>query len=88
LSKQIDGVTEVELIYLLAAHAWGQGYATEAATALRDHALGELALPRLVALIEPAHTASARVAAKLGFIRARQTVRPGGRIMDLYLLET
>ena len=87
LAKEIDGVAEIELVYIFAQHGWGQGYATEAATALRDYALRQLSLPRLVALIEPGHTASARVAEKLGFQRARQTTRPSGRVMDLYVRE-
>lgn len=46
--------------------AWGRGYATEVAAAIRDHALGQLGCGRLIALINPANVASERVAVKIG----------------------
>ena len=57
---------DVELGYRLARAQWGRGYATEAATAARDHAFAALALPRIIAMIDPRNTASLRVAEKLG----------------------
>jgi RimJ/RimL family protein N-acetyltransferase len=60
---------DVELAYRLARQAWGRGLATEAAGALADHALGALALPRLVAVTYPDNHASQRVLDKLGFTR-------------------
>ncbi len=42
------------------------GYATEAAIAVRDWALAELGLERLIALIYPGNVRSVRVAEKLG----------------------
>ena len=47
----------------------GQGIATEAAGALVAHALGPLALPRVVAVTYPENLASQRVLDKLGFER-------------------
>jgi Acetyltransferases, including N-acetylases of ribosomal proteins len=44
----------------------GQGYATEAATALVDHAFGPLGLRRLVARLDERNTASARLCTRLG----------------------
>ena len=60
---------DVEVAYRLARSAWGQGIATEAAGALVGHALGPLALPRVVAVTYPANVASQRVLDKLGFER-------------------
>jgi len=60
---------DVEVAYRLARSAWGQGIATEAAGALVAHALGPLALPRVVAVTYPANQASQRVLDKLGFER-------------------
>ena len=60
---------DVEVAYRLARTAWGQGIATEAAGALVAHALGPLALPRVVAVTYPANQASQRVLDKLGFER-------------------
>ncbi len=60
---------DVEVAYRLARSAWGQGIATEAAAALVAHALGPLALPRVVAVTYPENQASQRVLDKLGFER-------------------
>lgn len=43
-----------------------QGYATEAATALVDHAFGPLGLRRLVARLDERNVASARLCSRLG----------------------
>ena len=60
---------DVEVAYRLARSAWGRGIATEAAGALVAHALGSLALLRVVAVTYPANQASQRVLDKLGFER-------------------
>ena len=56
-----------ELGYLLATGQRGQGLATEAATALRDHAKTVLGLPTLVALVHPENEGSKRVLTKMRF---------------------
>ena len=71
---------------LIAREHWGRGYATEAATAVRDHALDTLGLRRLVALIAPGNDASVRVASKLGMTFEREVPFHGRRTM-LYVLE-
>lgn len=63
---EINGQPEVEIGYRLARSAWGQGYATEAALAVRDYAFSKLGLKRLIAMIDPSNVASIRVADKLG----------------------
>jgi len=60
------GPVEIEIAYLFGRDYWGQGLATEAATAVRDWALGELGFERLIALIYPDNVGSIRVAEKLG----------------------
>lgn len=62
----VGGQPEVELGYRLARPAWGQGYATEAARAVRDFAFTTLSIKRLIALIDPSNQASIRVAEKIG----------------------
>ena len=52
--------------YVLAKEAWGQGYATEALTAIVDVAL-EIGVRRLDAFCHPDHRASRRVLEKCGF---------------------
>jgi RimJ/RimL family protein N-acetyltransferase len=63
---EVDGKSEVEIGYDIRSDYWNRGYATEAATAVRDFALGELGLPRVVSLIRPGNVASRRVAEKIG----------------------
>ena len=60
------GPVEIEIAYLFGRDYWGQGLATEAATAVRDWALGELGFERLIALIYPDNVRSIGVARNLG----------------------
>jgi RimJ/RimL family protein N-acetyltransferase len=57
---------------LMRAH-WGNGYATEAARAVRDWARREQAVARLISLIAPENVRSQRVAERLG-AEAAETV--------------
>lgn len=56
----------VEFGYDLRRDCWNQGFATEAAIAVRDHAFQVLKLPRLISLIRQGNAASCRVAEKIG----------------------
>lgn len=60
---------ELELGYTLGKPWWGRGYATEAALAVRDHALGELGLTEVLALVRPGNAASIHVLEKVGMER-------------------
>lgn len=84
LEKEIDGASEVEMTYVLTPAQWGKGLATEIAAALVDYAFAELGLERVVALIDPQNAGSARVAEKAGLRHDRDTVRPGGKVMQVY----
>ena len=55
-----------ELGWALAHEHWGNGYATEAARAVRDWARAERGVTRLISVIAPANVASQRVAERLG----------------------
>ena len=87
LDKEIDGRPEVELVYFIARSAWGKGFATEMAAALAAYARSQLGLTRLVSLVEPDNGASRRVAAKVGMHFRKRVVRPGGRTMELWVVE-
>jgi RimJ/RimL family protein N-acetyltransferase len=63
---------EPELAYELLHRFWGQGYATEAATAVIDWARAS-GHPRLWATVWDWNTASRRVLAKLGFVETGRT---------------
>jgi RimJ/RimL family protein N-acetyltransferase len=58
-----------ELGWALAREHWGQGYATEAASAVRDWAYDELGVGKLISLIAPANVRSERLAERLGCTR-------------------
>ena len=73
----IDGVHEIEVGYRLIRKFWGCGYATEAASAIRDYTFSELKLPRLVALIEPVNKRSICVARKLGMTLEKEVLMEG-----------
>ena len=57
---------ETELAYTLSRAAWRQGYAAEAAAAVRDWAWRALKPESLVSFVKVGNTASGRVAARLG----------------------
>ncbi len=58
--------TELEVGYTFARAAWGQGYATEAARAVRDDAFARLDVSSLISVIHPNNTGSRRVAERNG----------------------
>lgn len=68
---------EVEIGWRLARHAWGHGYATEAATAWMRHAFDELCLPRLISVTVPANERSIAVMRRLGFTLWQETTHDG-----------
>lgn len=77
---------ETEIGWLLAREHWGQGYATEAALALRDWAFEERGLTRLISLIQHDNVRSVRVAERLGE-RYERDVRVRGKTSRLYSVE-
>jgi len=68
---------EVELGYTLGVPWWGLGYATEAAGAWVEAALGALGLDEVVALAEPGNRASLRVLEKIGLRRSGERIAFG-----------
>ncbi|SCL70087.1 Protein N-acetyltransferase, RimJ/RimL family [Micromonospora citrea] len=67
---RLHGREVLNLFYRLDPAAWGNGVATEAATAVVDWAATHLPGRPLVARVRPANVASARVAARAGLRRA------------------
>ena len=84
--EEIDGKQETELGYRLSENYWGQGLATEAARAALDYGFNKLGLPDILAVVEPANTASVRVVEKLGMEYKRQTLFYGLE-MSVYQIE-
>jgi ribosomal-protein-alanine N-acetyltransferase len=76
---------DVEVAYHFARRVWGRGYATEAAGAWVELALGPLGLPRVVALAYPANRASTRVMEKIGMGGVRKVERYGETLVQYSL---
>ncbi len=76
---EINGEEITELGYDMRSDYWNQGYATEAALAVRDFAFDELGLPRLVSLIRVGNEASKQVSEKIGMHCVEEIERFGIR---------
>jgi [ribosomal protein S5]-alanine N-acetyltransferase len=63
--QKIAEYQEVEIGYRLATKYWGQGLATEAATAICEYGQNKFKFKRFICLIEPDNHRSIRVAQKL-----------------------
>lgn len=67
---QLHGIDVLNLFYRFATSAWGQGLASEAATAVTTWASRQLPDLPLIARVRPANIASQRVAIRAGLTRA------------------
>ncbi len=86
LDKDVEGKIEYEIVYVLAKSAWGKGFATEAAKSIKDYAISQLGLKRIIALIDPDNIKSEIVAKKIGLKYEKDTIRPNGKIMRVFSL--
>src|SRR5207245_10484293 len=66
---EIGGVQAVELGYEFRSDYWNEGYATEAAGAVRDFAFHQFHLPRLTSLVRLGNLGARRVSEKIGMKR-------------------
>lgn len=74
LPWHIQGKDEVELAFMIKKERWREGFATEAAQGIIRHAHQVLGLRRLVCLVMPGNTTSARVAEKVGMSFEREFI--------------
>lgn len=81
-----EGWPGFEIGWLLHRKHWGNGYATEAGRATMDHAFGELHQSEVISLIQPANTASIRVAERLGEQHHGTTMLLGKKVLVYRLL--
>ena len=72
LMSEVDGEEQPAIGYILHRPYWNKGYATEAATAVRDWALEKY--PRIIVLIRPENEPSLRVAERIGARLERTTM--------------
>jgi RimJ/RimL family protein N-acetyltransferase len=82
--QEIEGVTELELGYHVRTGLQGNGYATEAAGACRDHARDVLEAKRLIAIIDPENQPSQRVAEKIGLPFEREATSRSGALVRIH----
>ncbi|MBV8651702.1 MAG: GNAT family N-acetyltransferase [Alphaproteobacteria bacterium] len=75
--RRLEHGNEVELIYRLRRDKWGQGFASEAVSALIDRGFRELGLRRIFAFIEPENLASQRAALRVGMAFVEDTLYEG-----------
>jgi len=83
---EVEGHMIAELGYDFRSDYWYQGYATEAAMAVRDYALERLLLPRLTSIIRVGNIPSQRVAEKIGMCYVGEITRYGHQYW-YYLLD-
>ena len=82
-----DGLEDIDIGYALLPRFWSQGYAVEAARAVRDYARGVIGLKRLVAIVDPANESSIRILEKIG-LRFEKMVRLSANDIELKLFGT
>ena len=75
---------QVELGWVIAREHWGRGYAPEAAREVRTWVYDDRGVERLISLIAPENTKSARVAEKLG-CEPDKTVTAGGSLAMIWV---
>lgn len=83
-----EGVAVAELGYDFRSDYWNQGYATEAAIAVRNYAFNILRLPRLISLIRVKNMASQRMAVKVGMTILSEYKRYGNSYFKYGMVRT
>jgi RimJ/RimL family protein N-acetyltransferase len=73
----VDDADEIEIAYTFKRSFWGQGLASEIATALTDIGLSQLGLPSLIGLVHVGNGASRRVLEKTNYTLEKSTTYHG-----------
>ncbi len=81
--QPLPELDEIEIGWWLARAWWGRGLATEAARVAMRDAFDRLGFERIVAIAQPANTASIHIMQKLG-MRFERIVQPRGIPVVLY----
>jgi [ribosomal protein S5]-alanine N-acetyltransferase len=79
---ELNRMKILNLFYRLAPSAWGQGFASEAATAVAAWASRQVPELPLIARVRPANVASQRVAIRVGLTRAEHLDTTGDDGVD------
>ncbi|MFQ6610608.1 MAG: GNAT family N-acetyltransferase [Fidelibacterota bacterium] len=70
--KHLDNTSLIEIGYRFMPEFWGNGYATEITSDIRDYGFLELNLPDIVGITLPENIASQRVLEKIGLTYRKQ----------------
>jgi RimJ/RimL family protein N-acetyltransferase len=84
--QPLQDTPDIEIGWWLARAWWGRGLATEAARAALHDGFTRVGLGRIVAIAQPANTASIRIMLKLG-MRYERMIEPRGIPVVLYNVE-
>ncbi|PDT87076.1 GNAT family N-acetyltransferase [Bradyrhizobium sp. Y36] len=76
----VDDIDEIEIAYALTRDLWGQGFASEIASAITEIGLSQLALPCLVGIANVGNGASRRVLEKSNYLFERSMVSRGEEV--------
>mgnify|MGYP000938773809 CR=1 FL=1 len=76
---------DVDIGFAFFERFWGNGFATEAAAAVKHHARHDIGLTRLAAITDPTNAASIRVLQRLG-LTFRERIRLEGDSPELDLM--
>lgn len=82
-----DTLPEADLGYAFLQRHWQRGYAVEAGAAVLRYAREALALPRVLAIVNPDNAASVKVLERLG-MQAQGTIRLASENRDVRLFAT
>jgi RimJ/RimL family protein N-acetyltransferase len=78
---------EVEIGWWIVRSAWGRGYASEGAFALRDEGFGRFGLNHIIARLQPGNWPSSRVARRIGMKLEREGIGRSGEPLHIYALD-
>ena len=81
-----EGWPGLEIAWGLARHAWGKGYAQEAARATIDWTFENRSVDRIVSIIHPLNVASQKVAARVGERRTEAFFTPFREACEIWEL--
>lgn len=89
LGPDVEGVAadEVEIGWWMRRSVWNRGFASEAAAQIRDGGFERVGLGRVIARLQPANAASARVAVKTGLAFERHAAGANGEANHIYALD-
>ncbi|MFD2043209.1 GNAT family N-acetyltransferase [Ornithinibacillus salinisoli] len=85
--QEVDGVTEMEIGYLFAKRVWGNGYATEAASACKNYGFEKLKLKKIISLPDVNNIPSTRVAERIGMEVEKKIVKWGKEVSVYSILK-